>query len=105
MSIEHVLNTLLKRTFIKYRIINKNIVLFTEDDAATLAKEMDGQLADSKVQVIEQDKIQVKGTVYDSDGMPLPGVNILVQGTGSGTQTDFDGNYSISVSLGEVLCF
>lgn len=79
MSIEHVLNTLLKRTFIKYRIINKNIVLFTEDDAATLAKEMDGQLADSKVQVIEQDKIQVKGTVYDSDGMPLPGVNILVQ--------------------------
>lgn len=105
VSIEHVLNTLLKRTFIKYRIINKNIVLFTEDDAATLAKEMDGQLADSKVQVIEQDKIQVKGTVYDSDGMPLPGVNILVQGTGSGTQTDFDGNYSISVSLGEVLVF
>ncbi len=47
----------------------------------------------------------VSGTVTDSDGGPLPGVNVLVQGTTNGTQTDFDGNYSIEASEGDVLSF
>lgn len=38
-------------------------------------------------------------------GLPLPGVNILVQGTTNGTQTDFDGNYSIQAEQGQVLVF
>ncbi|MEO0572210.1 MAG: carboxypeptidase-like regulatory domain-containing protein, partial [Bacteroidota bacterium] len=36
----------------------------------------------------------ISGTVTDSDGLPLPGVNIVVEGTSNGTQTDFDGNYT-----------
>ncbi|MBL6666710.1 MAG: carboxypeptidase-like regulatory domain-containing protein [Flavobacteriaceae bacterium] len=36
------------------------------------------------------------GTVNDASGVPLPGVNVVIQGTGEGTSTDFDGNYSIS---------
>ncbi len=47
----------------------------------------------------------VSGTVTDQSGLPLPGVNILVRGTTTGTQTDFDGNYSISASQGETLVF
>lgn len=48
----------------------------------------------------------VTGTVTDtSDGSPLPGVNVLVQGTTNGTQTDFDGNYTIEVAEGNVLVF
>ena len=48
----------------------------------------------------------VSGTVTDaSDGSPLPGVNVLVQGTTTGAQTDFDGNYSIQASEGAVLVF
>ncbi|MEM8968177.1 MAG: SusC/RagA family TonB-linked outer membrane protein [Bacteroidota bacterium] len=40
----------------------------------------------------------VSGTVTDlSNDEPLPGVNILVQGTTTGTVTDIDGKYSISV--------
>ena len=42
--------------------------------------------------------ITVKGTVRDASKATLPGVNILVQGTKTGTITDLDGNYSISVS-------
>ncbi|MGB3606002.1 carboxypeptidase-like regulatory domain-containing protein, partial [Psychroserpens sp.] len=38
-----------------------------------------------------QDK-SISGTVSDASGLPLPGVNIVVQGTTNGTQTDFDGN-------------
>lgn len=46
----------------------------------------------------------VSGNVTDAaDGSPLPGVNILAQGTTNGTQTDFDGNYTIEASEGDVL--
>jgi len=47
----------------------------------------------------------VSGTVTDQDGLPLPGVNIVVEGTTTGTQSDFDGNYAIKVSQGQVLLF
>ena len=47
----------------------------------------------------------VSGTVLDEDGLPLPGVNVIEQGTSNGAQTDFDGNYSISVEPGGVLVF
>nr|WP_298923747.1 SusC/RagA family TonB-linked outer membrane protein [uncultured Allomuricauda sp.] len=45
------------------------------------------------------------GTVTDTQGLPLPGVNIVVEGTTNGTQTDFDGNYSIIASEGQILLF
>ncbi|WP_203293760.1 SusC/RagA family TonB-linked outer membrane protein [Luteirhabdus pelagi] len=47
----------------------------------------------------------ITGNVSDQDGLPLPGVNILVKGTSTGTQTDFDGNYSISASSGQILVY
>ncbi len=46
----------------------------------------------------------VTGNVTDSSG-PLPGVTVVVMGTDTGTQTDFDGNYSINASVGDVLQF
>lgn len=49
---------------------------------------------------------EIIGTVTTkADGEPTPGVNVLVKGTTNGTQTDFDGNYSITVSKGDVLTF
>ncbi len=47
----------------------------------------------------------VTGIVTDQNGLPLPGVNIVVQGTTNGTQTDFDGNYAIKASEGQTLVF
>ncbi|UWY28689.1 SusC/RagA family TonB-linked outer membrane protein [Flavobacterium sp. TR2] len=47
----------------------------------------------------------VSGTVSDNAGMPLPGVSVLVKGTKTGTQTDFDGKFSIKVSPSQVLVF
>lgn len=41
---------------------------------------------------------KVSGTVTSSeDGTPLPGVSVLIEGTQSGTITDLDGNYSVTV--------
>ncbi len=48
----------------------------------------------------------VTGTVTEqSSSLPLPGVNIIVKGTSTGTATDFDGNYLINVNNGDVLTF
>ena len=41
---------------------------------------------------------KVTGTITDKDGMPLPGVNIIVKGTTKGVQTDMDGNFTIIVN-------
>ncbi|WP_418604037.1 TonB-dependent receptor plug domain-containing protein [Hwangdonia sp.] len=45
------------------------------------------------------------GTVLDKSGLPLPGVNVIVKGTNTGTQTDFDGNFSINADEGADLIF
>ncbi len=45
--------------------------------------------------VLAQNKT-VSGVVSDQTGAPLPGASIQVAGTSNGTQTDFDGNYSLS---------
>ncbi len=47
----------------------------------------------------------VTGTVVGEDGGSLPGVNVIIQGTNQGTQTDFDGNYSINTASGQILVF
>jgi len=40
----------------------------------------------------------VSGTVTDSQGVPLPGVSVVQQGTSQGTSTDFDGKYTLRIS-------
>ena len=47
----------------------------------------------------------VSGTVSDASGNPIPGVNVVEKGTTNGTASDFDGNYSISVSSNATLVF
>jgi TonB-linked SusC/RagA family outer membrane protein len=47
----------------------------------------------------------VTGVVYDTSGLPLPGAAVIIDGTGDGVATDFDGYYSIEVSEGDVLVF
>jgi TonB-linked SusC/RagA family outer membrane protein len=47
----------------------------------------------------------VSGVVSDNAGMPLPGVSVLVKGTQTGTQTDFDGKFSIKATPSQVLVF
>lgn len=46
----------------------------------------------------------ITGTVKEQNG-PLPGASVLIQGTTTGTQTDFDGNFSLEASSTDVLTF
>lgn len=48
-------------------------------------------------------QVSVSGNVTDSANVPLPGANVIIKGTAIGAQTDFDGNFSIEASTGDVL--
>jgi len=54
--------------------------------------------------VLAQDRV-VTGTVRDESGAALPGVNVIVSGTSTGTVTDATGKFSISVGTGAKLSF
>lgn len=45
----------------------------------------------------------VTGIVTDENNNPLPGVNVVVSNTYSGTSTNFDGEYSLKASVGDIL--
>lgn len=48
---------------------------------------------------------KITGIVSDNSGIPLPGVTVLIKGTQSGVQTDFDGKYAIKAESNQVLVF
>lgn len=56
------------------------------------------------VQISFAQERSISGTVSDETG-PLPGVTVLKKGTTVGTETDFDGNYTIKAKTGDVLVF
>lgn len=62
------------------------------------------------VEVIEETKknsteITISGTITDENGLPLPFVNVIEEGTSNGTQTDFDGKYQFKAMPNQTLVF
>ncbi|GAA4238555.1 hypothetical protein GCM10022291_29470 [Postechiella marina] len=45
----------------------------------------------------------ITGSIYNENGDPLPGVNIIIKGTTTGVTTDFDGKFTIEAKKGAVL--
>ncbi|NER13872.1 SusC/RagA family TonB-linked outer membrane protein [Leptobacterium flavescens] len=118
-----VLSTLLKNTEIDYKIFKKQIILFPKNNVSigNLLKELlekNEQTVNSdandvgdanleNVEAIFEDAVQdlVSGNVSDNNGTPLIGVSVVIKGTTTGTQTDFDGNYQIDAKQGDILVF
>src|SRR5690606_12279144 len=48
--------------------------------------------------ILQNQQIEIVGNVVDDQGLPLPYVNVVEQGTSNGVITDNQGNYSIRVS-------
>src|SRR5690606_15730319 len=59
--------------------------------------------ADSRMSFSEE--VVVTGTVVDAQGQPIPGVTVSVSGTTTGTATDMDGEYRLSVPERATLVF
>ncbi|MDM8158443.1 SusC/RagA family TonB-linked outer membrane protein [Labilibaculum sp. K2S] len=80
--VEEILNECLKGTKITYKIEDKVILLMPAPPKPNLEESV-------------QEK-EVHGTVTDENGIPLPGVSVVIKGTTIGAATDIDGNYTIS---------
>lgn len=80
------LNRLLKKCFsvsnYNFEVLDNNSIAINEKQDIVIEK--------------KQQK-QITGTITDNFGVPLPGVNVIVKGTSTGTSTDFDGNFSLDV--------
>ena len=50
-------------------------------------------------------EITINGIVNDETGLPIPGVNIIIKGTSTGTTTNFDGAFTINTEIGSTLSF
>jgi TonB-linked SusC/RagA family outer membrane protein len=48
-------------------------------------------------------QVAISGKVSDATNQPLPGANIIIKGTSTGAQTDFDGNFTILANSGDIL--
>lgn len=92
-SIKEVLDTLFSNSDIDYRIIGSQIVLNPKEGNATENTSSSSSTTKNKDQTL-----QVNGTVTDKDELPIPGVNIIEKGTANGTQTDFDGKFTIEIN-------
>jgi CarboxypepD_reg-like domain len=55
-------------------------------------------------EIFAQEKT-ITGVVSDQTNQPLPGANVMVKGIKRGVSTDYDGKYSIKVTIGETLVF
>lgn len=57
----------------------------------------------SMFEIAQQAKKRINGRIVDSAGESVIGVNVLEKGTTNGVITDFDGNFSLNVSVGATL--
>ncbi len=65
-----------------------------------------GEKAKNGVVVITtKTPLTISGTVKDSKGLGLPGVNIVIQNSGKKFVTDFDGNYKMKAYKGDIIIF
>lgn len=93
IRLEDLLHRISKVSELQFKQVNKNIIAKRNENIHT-----------PEIQNLVVD-VPVKGTVVDNKGIPLPGVTVLVPGTGIGTVTDIDGNYSLNVDEGSTLVF
>lgn len=86
-KMDAVLYEILKNTNLDYRLEENLIVLFPREVVKPKEK--------APSQKVQQDKIELRGTVTDKDGETLPGVSVIEKGTTNGVATDINGNYTI----------
>ena len=88
-----------------YNIIKNKKVVIKEPENNSIARNNQIEIREVVLDtILENDEFFVSGTVVDSNGF-LPGVTVMVKGTTNGTETDFDGKYSIKVKIGDILNF
>jgi TonB-linked SusC/RagA family outer membrane protein len=107
-SVERMLERILNGSSLTYKRINKKQFSIFEDGKLSrhtgiAAGQQPDDAAATAQDVLTQPKVvfDITGTVTgQDDGSPLPGVNVLLKGTTTGTTTDAEGKYALSIPDG-----
>ncbi|NDV83479.1 SusC/RagA family TonB-linked outer membrane protein [Bacteroides sp. 51] len=83
-EVTEVLNNCLENTGLTYTVHN-GVVAIKRAEAPIVAS------------VAPQQRVNITGTIVDTHGESMPGVNVLVKGTQTGTISDVDGNFTITI--------
>jgi TonB-linked SusC/RagA family outer membrane protein len=95
-TVEEILPELFKGQEVVFDVRQDNLILIKPEKGAI----------ESSTEFYAQQQNSKSGTVTDADGLPLPGVTVVVKGTAQGTVTNADGNYLLSnVRPGSILVF
>ena len=101
VKIEDLMDLILKETNVSFEIRRKLIVLL-EKKMVPRTEIKTSSLDPPK---IKQQTMTVTGMVTDQQNVPLGGVSIVIRGTTKGVSTNFDGQYEIEASEGDILVF
>ncbi|MCY1636326.1 SusC/RagA family TonB-linked outer membrane protein [Marinifilum sp. D737] len=82
-TVEEILNSCLEDTNLTYEVIDKVVVVKQKPYVAPKSE--------------QQEKKEIKGKVTDKDGVPLPGVSVVIKGTNVGVATNIDGEYVLEM--------
>ncbi|HXH99396.1 MAG TPA: TonB-dependent receptor [Sphingobacteriaceae bacterium] len=92
-SVEAFLKTILANTSLKYRQVDKQILITPAGETPVVADQL---LTGVSAEITQA--VVVQGKVTDDKGLPLPGVSIKLKNSATGTVSDINGNYSISLT-------
>ena len=84
-NLDKQLSELFENTSLTYMVNGKQLVV------------KKGQQPVANENIMQEKRRRITGTVIDTEGEPLIGVNIMQEGTSHGTITDYDGNYVIEL--------
>jgi TonB-linked SusC/RagA family outer membrane protein len=82
-TVKEILDQVLENTDLTYEL-DKSVIIIMPKPAEPVKKEV-------------QQKKTIKGKVTDDQGIPLPGVSVVIKGTNVGVATDIDGNYALEL--------
>lgn len=92
-DIEEILQAILSGTEFTYKILDNQIVVYSNNEKTY--SEIETIITE---QTMQQQQRVVSGNVSDYEGNPLIGVTILIKDSSIGTTTDVDGNYKLTVA-------
>jgi TonB-dependent starch-binding outer membrane protein SusC len=95
-TVEKILDQVFKGTRNVYKIYDRQVVIL-QDEKAEIPANVHRGIAEIQIQQPQQKEIA--GKVTDTDGLPLPGVSVVVKGTTIGTVTNNDGEFSLNIPL------
>jgi TonB-linked SusC/RagA family outer membrane protein len=90
--LSQILDQVFEQTQIKYKLVGKQIIL--QKAVTTPRVENRINFLESEEPVFDRN---IKGTVRDSGGEPLPGVSIMVKNTQRGTTSNMDGTFQVEI--------